>query len=232
MSLQDKDILITPNKGASADPKIEFKGADASTGPQTITLNVYPTNGGTVSFEGSAGQLFSIANTMTGTIYSVNDVSGIPSIEVLDTGVVKLAQYNGNVLVGTGTDDGINKVQINGSLAASTLSIKAYNETYTTISISSNTLTIDLSAGTLFKVNLNSNINNINIINAIPSKTSSFSIIFTGMGTSYTVNWGSIKWPDSLSPTLTTINTKIDVLTFVTTDGGTTWLGFVSGQNF
>jgi len=39
--------------------------------------------------------------TMSGTIFSVNDVSGIPSIEVLDTGLVKLAQYNGNVAVGT-----------------------------------------------------------------------------------------------------------------------------------
>ena len=64
---------------------------------------MYPTNGGTLSFEGSAGQLLSITNSLSGTIYSVNDVSGIPSIEVLDTGVVKLAQYNG--LVGIGTAD-------------------------------------------------------------------------------------------------------------------------------
>lgn len=115
MALSDKDILITPNKGQSADPKIEFKGADASLGPQTITLNVYPTNNGTLSLEGSAGQLFSVTNSLTGTIWSVNDVSGIPSLEVLDTGLVKIAQYSGNVLIGNGTDNGA-KLEINSNL--------------------------------------------------------------------------------------------------------------------
>jgi hypothetical protein len=37
---------------------------------------------------------------MTGTIFSVNDISGIPSIEVLDTGLVKIAQYAGFVAYG------------------------------------------------------------------------------------------------------------------------------------
>jgi hypothetical protein len=113
MAITDKDILITPNRGQTAEPKIEFKGASATLGPQTISLNVYPTNNGTVSFEGSAGQLFSITNDLSGTIYSVNDVSGIPSIEVLDSGLVKLAQYSGNVLIGTGTDNG-SRLQVNG----------------------------------------------------------------------------------------------------------------------
>jgi hypothetical protein len=119
MALQDKDILITPNRGQTAEPKIDFKGASASLGPQTISLNVYPTNNGTISFEGSAGQLFSITNDLSGTIYSVNDVSGIPSIEVLDTGLVKLAQYSGNVLIGTGTDNG-QKFQVAGITALGT----------------------------------------------------------------------------------------------------------------
>lgn len=117
MAHSDKNIVITPNiSSSSADPKIVFSGADASTGAQNITLQVYPTNNGTLSFEGSAGQLFSISNTMTGTIFSANDVSGIPSIEVLDTGLVKLAQYSGNVLLGTGTDNGTDKLQVNGTI--------------------------------------------------------------------------------------------------------------------
>jgi hypothetical protein len=118
MALSDKNILITPNRSQTADPKIEFVGANGTLGPQTITLRVYPTSSGTISLEGSAGQLFSVTNTLTGTIYSVNDVSGIPSIEVLDTGLVKFAQYSGNVLVGTGIDYGNGKVQLQGSFRA------------------------------------------------------------------------------------------------------------------
>jgi hypothetical protein len=102
MANTDKNIVITPNIGSSTDyAEIVFSGADASTDPQNITLRVYPNNGGTLSFEGSSGQLLSIANTMSGTIFSANDVSGIPSIEVLDTGLVKLAQYNGQVIIST-----------------------------------------------------------------------------------------------------------------------------------
>lgn len=117
MALSDKDIIITPNRGQSADPKIEFRAADASVSTQTISLNVYPISSGTVSFEGSAGQLFSISNDLSGTIFSVNDVSGIPSIEVDDDGTIRLAQYSGNVLIGTASDNGVDKLQVNGSIS-------------------------------------------------------------------------------------------------------------------
>ena len=124
MANTDKDILITPNVGSSsADPKIEFKGADASTSAQTITATAYPTNNGTLSFDGSAGQLFSITNDMTGTIFSVNDVSGIPSIEVDDDGTIRFAEYSGNVLIGTATDDGTNKLQVNGNITADNITV-------------------------------------------------------------------------------------------------------------
>jgi hypothetical protein len=104
MANSNKSIVITPNTGSTtADPKIVFSGADASTAAQNITMTVYPANNGTLSIDGSAGQLFSVSNSLTGTLFSVNDISGVPSIEVLDTGVVKLAQYNGSVAIGTTT---------------------------------------------------------------------------------------------------------------------------------
>lgn len=116
MANSDKNVVITPNTSSStADPQIAFSGADASTGPQTITLKAYPTNSGTLSFEGSAGQLFSVTNSFSGTIFSVNDASGIPSIEVIDSGLVKLAQYGGNILIGGSTsvsDQGQARLQV------------------------------------------------------------------------------------------------------------------------
>ena len=113
MANSDKDIVITPNRGSSSeDPKIVFSGADASTGAQTITLKAYPTNGGTISFEGSTGQLLSIANTMAGTIFSANDISGVPSIEVLDSGIIRLAPYSGQVAAGGTTVIGAAKLSV------------------------------------------------------------------------------------------------------------------------
>jgi hypothetical protein len=48
-----------------------------------------------------------------------------------------------------------------------------------------------------------------------------------------TVTWpGSVKWAGGLPPTLTVGGSKIDVFSFFTSDGGTTWFGFISGQDF
>ena len=115
MALTDKDILITPNDGSStADPKTEFVGADSS-GSDTITLETqYNGSITTLSFDGSAGQLFSISNDLSGTIFSVNDNSGIPSIEVDNDGEIRLAEFDGNV--GIGVSSPAQKLHVKGSI--------------------------------------------------------------------------------------------------------------------
>jgi hypothetical protein len=95
-----------------------YTSPDAS---KTVTSTML--NSGSLSFTGSTGQLLSITNSFTGTIFSASDVSGVPSIEVLDTGVVKLAQYGGNVLLGTGVDDNVNTLQVNGYAKTTGLAI-------------------------------------------------------------------------------------------------------------
>ena len=101
MALSDRDIIITPNRGASTEPTILFRGADASTSA-SITLRVLNSGTiGTLSFEGVNGQLLSLTDTFTGSIFAVNDVSGIPSIEVLDSGAIRLAHFNGGVSIGS-----------------------------------------------------------------------------------------------------------------------------------
>ena len=86
MAVSYKDIIITPYRSdATYDPKIEFRGANSAANV-AITSYIYPTSNGMLSFEGSSGQLFSVTNDLTGSIYSVNDVSGIPSIDVNEIG--------------------------------------------------------------------------------------------------------------------------------------------------
>jgi hypothetical protein len=111
MANSDKNILITPNVNAANGtfPTIRFTGQ----GNTPVTLSVLDDN--SLSFTGSAGQLFSITNSLTGTIFSVNDVSGIPSLEILDTGLVKIAQYNGNVAIGSSTSTARFTVKTNSS---------------------------------------------------------------------------------------------------------------------
>lgn len=117
MADSDKDILITPNTGAASDPSIVF--SSGATGGDDVTLNV--TDDGTIttlSIEGSAGQLFAITNDLTGTIFAVNDVSGIPSIEVDADGTIRLAEFDGDVGIGQGTPT--HKLHITGPTTANT----------------------------------------------------------------------------------------------------------------
>ena len=75
-------------------------------------------NSGTLSWEGSAGQLFSITNNLTtGSIYSVNDVSGIPSIDVDANGTIQLGPYGGNI--GLGTTNPTSKLHVVGDVRVS-----------------------------------------------------------------------------------------------------------------
>ena len=112
MANSDKNISITPNIGAATNtyPTIRFNGANNT----PLTLSVL--DAGTVSFSGTSGELFSVSDGMTGSIFSVNDISGIPSIEVLDTGVVRLAQFSGNVGIGLATPT--SKLHVNGAVTA------------------------------------------------------------------------------------------------------------------
>jgi len=148
----DKNIVITPNIGSSTDdPKIVFSGADANYGAQNITLRVYPVNNGTLSFEGLAGQLLSLSNNYSGFVFQANDLSGTPYIEVLDSGLVRIAQYPGNVLIGTPNDNGNDKLQVSGSiLSTSTIKGATLTSTVATgtapLTVTSSTMVSNLNA--------------------------------------------------------------------------------------
>ena len=115
MALTDKDILITPNIGSASEPKIEFKGASASVGPSTITATIYSTNNGTLSFDGTEGNLFSIVNNLsTGSIFSVNPISGIPIIDVDANRTISLNPYGGST--GIGTTNPSQKLHVQGNV--------------------------------------------------------------------------------------------------------------------
>lgn len=77
MADADKNIRITGNRGKGAGilPQIVFTGSSAGT--SVLTLEVRDDN--TVAFKGIEGDVFSLDyNLSTGTIWSVNDISGFP----------------------------------------------------------------------------------------------------------------------------------------------------------
>jgi len=122
MADSDKNIVITPRIGAAKEPTIVFTGKGNDPITMLVTDGVTGTgvtSGAAISIEGSEGQLFSIVNRLgTGSIFSVNDISGIPSIDVDSAGKIILAGTTGNV--GIGIDPPTEKLHVAGSVLATT----------------------------------------------------------------------------------------------------------------
>lgn len=100
---------------------------DSASGLNNITVEML--SGDTLSFSGDAGQLFSITDSLGGTLFSVNDVSGIPALEVSDQGIIKLNERYGKTLINTssqGTSD--QYLVVGGGLSADSAQLTGYLE--------------------------------------------------------------------------------------------------------
>jgi len=110
-----------------------------------------------------------------------------------------------------------------------------FSEPTSSPSISTGTLVLDLSVSRVFTVSLNASVTTLTISNtpATASMTQNFTLILTADGTARTITWpASVKWANNDAPSLTSTNAKKDILSFVSTDAGTTWYGFIGGLNF
>ena len=68
---------------------------------------------------GSEGSLFSVTNNLsTGSIFSVNDISGIPSFDVDADGTIQIAPFGVNEKVGIGTTNPQEKLHVVGVVSA------------------------------------------------------------------------------------------------------------------
>ncbi len=94
-------------------------------------------------------------------------------------------------------------------------------------------LALDLSIYTVFEFNLTQNITSITIANTPAAGImSSFMIVTTGDGTPRTVTWPvNFKWPSGTAPSITSTLNKKDAYVFFSSDGGSSWQAFISGQN-
>jgi hypothetical protein len=109
--------------------------------------------------------------------------------------------------------------------------LKDYGETVNVIgSIGGGTQDIDLELGNVVTGTVDTGETTFTFSNPSASGTAcSFTLILTNGG-SQTVNWpASVDWPGGAAPSLTA--SGVDVISFYTTDGGTTWYG-VSALNF
>jgi hypothetical protein len=98
-------MLRSPNTSSNA--AIVFSGSLSS------SIRLEALQDGTVAFIGSNGVLLGVADSLSGSLFAVNDISGFPILEVFSDDKVVMGAYNQNVLVITGSDIGIGKANPN-----------------------------------------------------------------------------------------------------------------------
>jgi hypothetical protein len=125
--LKDREVGIgTTNPLQTLHIEGNFLVAAGTTTGKHITLKPYDTNNGTLSWEGSAGQLFSITNNLTeGSVFSINDSSAVPIVDALANGTLQLVPYGGEVAIGKTLPE--HTVDIRGDLRADAVSNGPFN---------------------------------------------------------------------------------------------------------
>jgi len=124
------------------------------------------------------------------------------------------------------------RLALAGGTLSGRLNLLSYSETIVTATISSGVLGINLALGSAFNVSLSSSVSSFSFSNVQASRSNAITLFFTGDGTTRTINWGSIRWAWATAPLFTFANGKVNIVSLVTNDGGTTWFAFDCGGNF
>ena len=69
----------------------------------TGSLQIYKSGSTVFNIEGSQGTLFTLTDELSGSLFSVNDISGIPILEVFSDDTVKIGTYNAEAIIVSGS---------------------------------------------------------------------------------------------------------------------------------
>ena len=107
-----------------------------------------------------------------------------------------------------------------------------FSEEYAAVTSSSAAVSLDLQTASNFSHDLTEN-TTISFANpAASGKVSAATLRIIQGSTARTITWhSSIKWASDTAPTLSTGDNDVDIFTFYTVDGGTTYYGFTAGQD-
>ena len=93
--------------------KVIVSGSDATLNSLNLTN---ATSGATVfSIDGTQGRLFSITDELSGSLFAVSDISGIPSFEVFSDDTVKIGTHNSESIVVSGSELKLSHLSTQGS---------------------------------------------------------------------------------------------------------------------
>ena len=105
-------------------------------------------------------------------------------------------------------------------------------EVGSTVTIASSAASLDLNTAAMFLISLNSNVS-ASFVNPPPApRVCSFTVAMSADGTARAVTWPTtVRWSAGTPPTITSTSGKVDIFSFLTNNGGSSYYGFTSDQN-
>jgi hypothetical protein len=180
-----------------------FSGSATS----SIRLEVLPD--GSLVFIGAAGALFGISDSLSGSLSSINDVSGLPIFEVFSDDKVVMGKFGTNALVVSGSQVGVGKspqsgvLDVSGSLILTgSLSV---TQNITASIISGSQITGSLFGTASFATNAQTYSSSLSVtdtavsaaftvtINALSSSNTNISSSFVALSSSYVASSASFS---------------------------------------
>ena len=85
--------------------KVITSGSNATLNNITASRLTLESSGSTIfDVVGSQGQLFSITDSLSGSLFAVKDISGLPILEVLSDDTVKIGSFNNEAIIVSGSN--------------------------------------------------------------------------------------------------------------------------------
>lgn len=223
MANSDKNIRITGNRGTATGtyPKIVFTGASAGT--SVLTLEVRDDN--SIAFTGTDGDVFSLDYDLSsGTIWSVNDKTGIPFLRSSFNGLIGLAEFGGTV--GIGQTNPQYKLDVKGQVGFASTNDSSYSVLIDNVSAAgSNSLQLRAQNDLRFFNSANTFYTGFQAGNPAANTTYTLPTAFPGSGTSVLTSdtSGTLTWNAAATGTVTTLTSGAGVSfssgTTITTTG-------------
>lgn len=232
--------VLAVNSGGTA---LEYRTL-AGTG----TVTSIDVSGGTTGLTTSGGPVTASGTiTLSGTLAVANGGTGITSF---GTGVATwlgtpssanlasaITDETGSGALVFGTNPTLTGATLAGALAGadntvSRVNLLDYGEVTNAIgSVGGGTQDIDLTLGNCITATVDTSTTTFTFSNPTASDDMCGFVLILTNGGSQTVNWpASVDWPSATAPTLTA--SGVDILVFMTVDGGTTWLGNLVGAAY
>ena len=181
----------------------------------------------------------------SGQAATIDTVSGATPTAALPTGVAKIFHVYGiEVTIVADDSNASGALLADGTVAVtgdfnygdfeiSRAELKDYSETKTAPAAAA-TIDLDLTTGNVFEAIIDQNTTFTFSNPPVTGKLGSFTLFLKQDATGgWTHTWpASVDWEAGTTPTFSNAANLIDVISFMTMDGGTVWYGFVGGINF